>query len=63
MAMSKQARTEPLVLPAGTVVTLESSYRAENHYGVMALYALALTPDVMLGAYEVTQLMCQGLRL
>ena len=42
MAMSLDSRPEPLLLAPGTVVTLESNYSAEDHFGVMALCAPVL---------------------
>ena len=39
VAMSLDSRPEPLRLAPGTVVTLESNYTAEDHFGVMALCA------------------------
>ena len=42
VAMSLDSRPEPLRLAPGTVVTLESNYTAEDHFGVMALCAPVL---------------------
>ena len=42
VAMSQDARQEPLVLAPGTGVTLESAYDVADHFGVMGLWFVDL---------------------
>lgn len=42
VAMSQDTKDEPLVLPPGTQVILESAYDVADHFGVMGLWFVDL---------------------
>ena len=58
--MSMHSRNEPVVIPAGTNVTMQAIYRPENHYGVPCALPAALSclPACLPASLSYTRAAC-----